>query len=140
MSSLGRGPSHQAPFDPSQPRRRIVAGLLPAESRVLLAGLVILAGLGLAISGNGVRTGSHLIVAAPDLVLEPNSAPLRALTVLPHVGAGLANRLSEARAERPFSCLLDLRTRVRGMGAVTLARIAPYLRFPATPQSGFGSL
>jgi hypothetical protein len=100
---------------------------------VLLACLVIVAGLGLAIAGRDVRATSEPVAGVPDLVLDVNSAPLRALVALPHLGPTLARRLDEARAERPFSSLDEIRARVRGVGPVTLARIAPHLRIGNEP-------
>src|SRR5262245_34923391 len=136
MFSCERVASDLSPLDTSPRRRRVVRWILPEGARVLLAGLVTLAALGLALSSRARCPGSDSALRAPDLVLEPNTAPLRALEVLPHVGSGLANRLVEARIERPFTSLQDLRDRVRGMGDITLARIAPHLRFSAASRSG----
>jgi hypothetical protein len=95
---------------------------------VLLAGLVIIAALGLAVASREVASAPGPIGGVPELVLDPNTTPPRVLAALPHVGPVLANRLVEARTERPFSSLEDIQARVRGIGPVTLARIAPYLR------------
>jgi hypothetical protein len=70
----------------------------------------------------------------PELVLDPNTAPVRVLATLPHFGPTLANRLVEARSEGPFHSLEEVSDRVRGLGPVTLAGIAPYLRIE--PESG----
>jgi Helix-hairpin-helix motif len=98
--------------------------------------LVIIAALGLAIASRDVRSPSEPIVVAPELVLDPNTAKPEALAALPHFGPTLARRLVEARAERPFASLDDVRDRVRGVGPVTLARIAPHLRI----ESAIGSV
>jgi competence protein ComEA len=106
----------------------------PLGTRAMLAGVVIVAALGLAGASRGVSSTPGSPVIVPNLILDPNTAPARILTVLPHFGPTLARRLVEARSEQPFSSLDDLRARVRGIGPVTLARIAPYLRIP--PPSG----
>ena len=102
---------------------------------MLLAGLVIVAGLGLEIAGQGVCSKRESMAGPPELVLDANTAPVRALVALPHVGPALAKRLVEARAGRPFSSLDDLRERVRGVGPVTLARLEPYLRIGTQPAT-----
>jgi competence protein ComEA len=106
---------------------------LPAGARALLAGLVLAAGMGLAIAGWDDRATSKKVAEPPEFVLEVNHAPRRALAALPHLGPTLANRLVEARAERPFASLEEVRARVRGIGPVTLARIAPHLRIEDEP-------
>lgn len=63
-----------------------------------------------------------------NLVLDANTASAEALETLPHIGPTLARRIVEARVDGAFRSLDDLRGRVRGIGPVTLARIAPYLR------------
>jgi hypothetical protein len=95
----------------------------------------MVAGLGLILAGRDVRAPSAPVAVVPDLVLDVNSAPLRALAALPHLGPTLARRLDEARAERPFSSLDEIKARVRGIGPVTLARIAPHLRIENQPVS-----
>jgi type II secretory pathway component PulK len=100
----------------------------PAGARGLLASLAIVAALGLRFASRDVRSSLEPIAIAPELVLDPNTAPPRVLAALPNFGPALVNRLVEARAERPFSSLDDVRDRVRGVGPVTLARIAPHLR------------
>jgi competence protein ComEA len=58
--------------------------------------------------------------------LDPNRADAATLEVLPGIGATRAHAILEARAERPFASVGEL-GRVPGIGATTLARIAPYL-------------
>jgi hypothetical protein len=94
---------------------------------MLLAAVALATALGLAASSRNVGKRPGSVAVAPVLVLDPNTAPPQALAALPHVGPALASRLVEARAERPFTSLDDLRGRVRGVGPVTLARIAPHL-------------
>jgi competence protein ComEA len=60
-------------------------------------------------------------------VLDPNTAARDELTRLPGIGEAMANRLIEGRPYRVAEDLL----RVPGMGAKTLGKIRPYLRFSA---------
>jgi DNA uptake protein ComE-like DNA-binding protein len=73
------------------------------------------------------------------LRLDPNTATADELQLLPRIGPTLAARIIEARssAETVAFRTLDDLDAVRGIGPVTLARIGPYLVFPATeaPQS-----
>src|SRR5512135_1697695 len=50
---------------------------------------------------------------APDLVVDPNTAPPEVLGALPKVGPVLLRHLLAARAERPFRSLDDMDRRVR---------------------------
>jgi hypothetical protein len=106
---------------------------------VLLAVLVIVTALGLAIAGRDTGAPSARMARPPELVLDVNHAPLRALAALPHLGPTLARRLDEARTERPFSSLEEVRNRVRGIGPVTLARISRHLRIETPPASAVRS-
>ena len=74
------------------------------------------------------------IVKAPDLLLDLNTVPARVLETLPHVGQSLVRQVVAARELRPLVSLDDAGSRVRGLGPVTLAQIAPYLRFEASSQ------
>jgi competence protein ComEA len=65
---------------------------------------------------------------APDLVVDPNTAPPEVLGALPKVGPVLLRHLLAAREERPFDSLDDLDRRVRGIGPATLAALRPHLR------------
>ena len=110
-----------------------VPWIWPVGSRAVLTGLVIAAALGLAIASRSVpQSASDAIVAGPDLVLDPNTAPPRVLETLPHVGRTLVQQIVAARADRPFRSLDDARRRVRGLGPATLAKLAPYLSFAAS--------
>jgi competence ComEA-like helix-hairpin-helix protein len=64
------------------------------------------------------------------LRLDPNRASAESLEVLPGIGPGRAAAIVAERERRPFASLDDLR-RVRGIGPVTLARIAPWLAIEA---------
>jgi competence protein ComEA len=99
----------------------------------LLAILALAVGLGLRHASWDVPSAPPT-ARVPDLVLDVNTAPEPVLAALPHVGPALVRRLVEARNQRPFTSPEDLKARVRGVGPVTLARIAPYLRFE--PASG----
>ena len=58
--------------------------------------------------------------------LDPNRDDAATLEVLPGIGATRAKAILDARAQRPFASVAEL-GRVPGIGATTLARIAPYL-------------
>jgi DNA uptake protein ComE-like DNA-binding protein len=70
---------------------------------------------------------------APDLVVDPNTAPPEVLGALPKVGPVLLHHLRAARAERPFDSLDDLDRRVRRVGPATLAALRPHLRIEPIP-------
>jgi Helix-hairpin-helix motif len=128
------------PIDGDPPMERqgwFVPWSWPAGSRVLLACLAMAVAWVLSTADRNVRPSSEPLTRPPELVLDPNTAPLHALAALPHIGPALANRLHEARTERPFTSLDDLKDRVRGVGPVTLAQIAPYLKVDMEP--GFNS-
>jgi competence protein ComEA len=118
---------------PTERRGSFVPWSWPTGARVLLAGMAMAVALGLNTASRDIRSSSEPIPGPPELVLDPNTAPLRALVALPHIGPALASRLDEARKERPFSSLDDLKDRVRGVGPVTLAQIAPYLQIDMVP-------
>jgi competence protein ComEA len=117
----------------SDRRGPLVPWTWPMGTRVLLAGLAMAVALGLRSASGEIRPSSEPIAGPPALVLDPNTAPLRALAALPHIGPALAKRLDEARIERPFTSLEDVKDRVRGVGPVTLAQIAPYLFIDVVP-------
>jgi hypothetical protein len=60
------------------------------------------------------------------LRVDPNTAPAAVLETLPRIGPAMARRIIAAR---PFTSLDDLDRRVYGIGPVTRAALAPYLRF-----------
>jgi competence protein ComEA len=127
--------------DPTSDRRgSLVPWSWPTGARLLLAASAMAVALGLTSASRDVRTSSEPIARPPELVLDPNTAPLHALVALPHIGPALANRLEEARKERPFTSLDDLKDRVRGVGPVTLAQITPYLQIQVAPGSKLETL
>jgi competence protein ComEA len=102
----------------------------------LLAGLVIVATMGLTMASRfDQRSTARSLAVAPELVIDPNTAPARVLTALPHVGPALIREWIAAREDRPFTSLEDARDRVRGLGPATLAQLAPYLRLEPSSQA-----
>jgi competence protein ComEA len=94
---------------------------------VLLAVLAIASAIGIGTGGRGLWRGREPVAVRPEFKLDPSRATVDELAALPHIGPTLARRIVEARADGPFLGREDLRARVRGIGPVTLARIAPYL-------------
>ena len=82
------------------------------------------------------RPGRPLAHAAPSRANTPldlNRASQQDLENLPGIGAGLAARIVDSRAQRGvFDSIDDLR-RVRGIGAMTLARLRPLLSIGPAP-------
>jgi len=85
------------------------------------------------------------LVDQVDRRIDPNTASWAELTALPGIGETLARRIVRYRESRAgagalaptrpavvFRCPEDL-AQVRGIGPKTVARIAPYLKFP--PQA-----
>ena len=60
-------------------------------------------------------------------VLDPNTAPVDSLELLPGIGKVLADRIAEYRATQPFRQEIDI-TEVKGIGPKLYERIKPYLR------------
>ena len=60
-------------------------------------------------------------------VLDPNSAPVDSLELLPGIGRTLADRIVEYRQHHRFEREVDL-TDVDGIGPKTFERLRPYLR------------
>jgi competence protein ComEA len=116
-------------------RREAVTWPWPVGARGVLAAAVIFAAMGMAMSNRFDRSSSDgAFIAAPDLVVDPNTAPAQVLTALPHIGPALIREMVSARDDRPFSSLEDAGDRVRGLGPATLAQIAPYLWFDSSTQ------
>jgi Helix-hairpin-helix motif len=124
--------------------RVLVQWILPAGARGLLAAMTIAVALGLACaSGSVPGSSSAVIVAAPNLLIDLNTAPPPVLETLPHVGQTLVRQLVAARELRPLTSLEEAASRVRGLGPSTVAQLRPYLRFnnsdPARVESHEGS-
>jgi hypothetical protein len=123
------------------PRREAVTWPWPVGARAVLAGAVILAVVIPSVASHLNRSSSGgEFTVAPELVVDPNTAPERVLAALPHVGPTLVRELVSARDDRPFSSLEDAQDRVRGLGPATLARIAPYLGIERSIQTDVGQL
>lgn len=64
------------------------------------------------------------------LPLDVNSASIKALERLEGIGPGLAGRIIQERQRGgPFTDAEDLAVRVRGIGVLTIERLAPHLTF-----------
>lgn len=59
-------------------------------------------------------------------VLDPNTAPIDSLELLPGIGRTLADRIVEYRTLQPFRQEIDI-TEVKGIGPKLYERIRPYL-------------
>jgi competence protein ComEA len=99
----------------------------------LLALIAFLSAAALGVASRSLATGNrpppHDL---PVLVVDPNFAPASVLEALPHIGPSLVKQMTEQRRIRPFRSTEDLRRRVRGLGPLTLARLAPHLRIAAS--------
>jgi hypothetical protein len=135
MSSMPSPIPIQEDGDPAS-GREVIRWNWPLGARVLLAGAVVAAALCLAFASQSVPGSDAEIVKAPDLLLDLNTVPPHVLETLPHVGQSLSRQVVAARELRPLTSLDDAGRRVRGLGPITLAQIAPYLRFEASPQRG----
>lgn len=100
-----------------------VVAMLAASLLLALAGWFV-AGGGLA---GGLVTPTPPGSTAPLFIVDVNTAPPRELAQLPGLGPALAARIVAHRDRHgPFTTPEDLLA-VPGIGAVTLARIRPYL-------------
>jgi competence protein ComEA len=92
---------------------------------LLAASAAVLGALALAASRpwqGGLTPPAALL---PDL----NAAPERHLVLLPGIGPARARAIVEERANGPFGTVDDL-SRVRGIGPMTAAALAPLVRVP----------
>ena len=60
-------------------------------------------------------------------ILDPNTAPVDSLELLPGVGKALADRIIEYRQHNRFEKEVDI-TEVSGIGAKKFEKLKPYLR------------
>jgi DNA uptake protein ComE-like DNA-binding protein len=102
---------------------------------VLAAATVILAGYSF------VRSYSTPTLETPELpvfmadeekyvglfVLDPNTAPVDSLELLPGIGRTLADRIVTYREAKPFKAEIDI-TEVKGIGPKLYERLKPYLK------------
>jgi DNA uptake protein ComE-like DNA-binding protein len=82
------------------------------------------------------RPARPLAQAAPSRASTPldlNRANQHDLESLPGIGAGLAARIVDSRMQRGMFASVDDVRRVRGIGAVTLARLRPLLSIGPAP-------
>jgi DNA uptake protein ComE-like DNA-binding protein len=127
--------------EPGAARQPAVSETWPIEARTLLAVIAAATAIALFILNpdSGKSRGKEF-AAAPNLVLDGNSAPPQVMQALPTFGPAMVRRWVAARTERPFSSLDDARRRVRGLGPASVPQIAPYLRFESSsvsPSDGF---
>jgi competence protein ComEA len=106
-----------------------------ASERALLAAIAAALAIALGWSAWGTTEAEGLL-PAPELVVDPNTAPPEVLLALPRVGPTLVKAIVAARREAPFESLADFDARVRGVGPATLAALKPHLRIePALPRA-----
>jgi len=114
----------------------VVSWTWPARARVLLALVVLSSGVALRVASESLGMSSHRTCrVVPVLVIDPNTAPASVLEALPHVGPSLVKQLIEQRERHPFESIEDMRRRVRGLGPVMMARLAPHLRIAASKEA-----
>ena len=103
-----------------------------SASVVLLAFLAAVVGAGGACSLDFRRASAE--PAQAEFAVDPNTAPWWELTAVPRIGPATAMKIVDARRRLAdgghpvFESAGDLDV-VRGIGPVTVQRIAPYLRF-----------
>jgi Helix-hairpin-helix motif len=115
------------------------SGVWPAASRHLLAVVITAAAAGLGFPGQKAGLpASEGSSQLPELRLDLNTAPKQVLLALPHVGPTLAEHLVQARDDRRFASVEDAGHRVKGLGASTLAKLAPHLKLPTAWPSDPG--
>ncbi len=130
MSSMVDHRSEHAEMDRPRCEGTGALGSL-VEARFIVLAVVVGAAVGLGFSepgGGASRNGAA--AGIPALRLDPNTVPPEVLTALPRMGPALVDRWVEAREERPFRSLEDVRGRVRGLGPATFDQIAPYFADP----------
>ena len=86
-----------------------------------------------------VFVSPRLMVPGPSSVVlrvDPNTAPAEVLEALPSLGPARVRAILAAREEAPFTSLVDLDVRVKGIGPAIAADLAPHLRFdpPQPPR------
>ena len=92
------------------------------------------------VAGPGPAPGRGPTPEAPELVVDPTTAPSEVLAVLPRLGPPLVGRIVTARREAPFHSVDDLDARLRGIGPARLAALRPHLRIetPTAPEPPSG--
>jgi competence protein ComEA len=74
-----------------------------------------------------ISVGDNETVFTGVFTLDPNTAPVDSLELLPGIGPVLAERIVEYRLHHRFEQVIDL-TDVPGIGPRTFERLRPYLR------------
>ncbi len=134
--SRSAGQSRDEPPDTRGGVWTVVSWTWPARARVLLAFVVLISGVALRVASDSLGTSRQRTCRiVPVLVIDPNTAPASVLEALPHVGPSLVKQLIEQRERHPFESIEDMRRRVRGLGPVTMARLAPHLRIAVSSES-----
>jgi competence protein ComEA len=72
-------------------------------------------------------------IAAPQLLIDVNTAPIGVLNALPGIGPARAQAIVDERSKRPFESLQDLDRRVVGIGPATIRALTPFLQFRNPP-------
>jgi competence protein ComEA len=96
----------------------------------LAVSTAVLGALAVTASRPGQGAGTAPAALLPDL----NAAPERHLVLLPGIGPSRARAIVEERTNGPFATVGDL-SRVRGIGPLTTAALAPLVRVHATPPA-----
>ena len=74
-----------------------------------------------------VIIGENQQVYTGIFVLDPNTAPVDSLELLPGIGKVLADRIVEYRQDNRFESEIDI-TDVKGIGAKMYEKLKPYLK------------
>jgi competence protein ComEA len=73
------------------------------------------------------RDSGQPSIATFQLVIDPNTAPIDSLELLPGIGPVKAEKIIEYRRSQPFTSPEDL-LEIDGIGSHTLQQIEPHLR------------
>lgn len=94
-------------------------------------------------AGSAPATGRTRVAKGPPVPLDPNRAPPDSLQLLPGVGPVMAGRIVAAREQGTVFRKPEDLLAIKGIGPATLARLAPFLRFPGggkgTPAADRGT-
>jgi len=75
----------------------------------------------------GVFIGEDEQIFTGVFVLDPNTAPVDSLELLPGIGPVLADRIVEYRRHKRFESIVDI-IKVKGIGPRMYERLRPYLK------------
>lgn len=94
-------------------------------------------------AGSAPSSRRTRVAKGPPVPLDPNRAPPDSLQLLPGVGPVMAGRIVAAREQGTVFRKPEDLLAIKGIGPATLARLAPFLRFPGagkgTPAAGAGA-